>query len=426
MIEVKTKIEEAFDRLETNNVSSASFHAKRKSALAQFLENGFPRKKHEEYRYLNLSELSVNSFEIAPKPESADFDIDDFLIPSLTSNVLVFVDGYYDENRSSIIDEGAFTIGTLQDLDEETTRDYFANYDFSEYNPFSTLNIAFAKQGAYIDVPKNQIVEHPIQLININTGVSWVQPFHLIILEENAQAKVIENYFSLADTGIDNTFLRIVAKEKAVLDHYKLQLVGENAKHFGTTHIEQKRHSNCSTHVYNLAGGLVRNNIHIDIEDDRTTANMYGLYVTNGNEVVDNHTLVNHMKPNCESNQLYKGVMDGSSTAVFNGKIFVQRDAQVTNAFQSNRNLLISNDATINTKPQLEIWADDVKCSHGATIGRLSEDEIFYLRSRGIDKEKATSMLTYAFAAEVLTYITIPELRDFLEEGVAQKLGFER
>lgn len=405
---------------------SDSFQQKRQEAFESFLATGFPKKKHEEYRYLNLSHCKTDDFVLAEQPDVSGLDISQFLVPNLKSNVLVFVDGFYQENLSSIIDEGAFTIGTLQDLEEDTIDEFFGNYDFADYNPFSTLNLAFAQQGAYIDVPKGQIVDHPIQLLNVNTGVQWVQPFHLIILEENAQAKVIENYFSLSDSGIDNTFLRIVAKPNAVLDHYKLQIVGEKATHIGTTHIEQKKQSVCSTHVYNLGGGLVRNNIHIDIEDDHTTANMYGLYVTDGNEVVDNHTLVNHMKPHCDSNQIYKGIMNGHSKATFNGKIFVQRDAQVTNAYQSNRNLVISNDASINTKPQLEIWADDVKCSHGATIGKLSKDEIFYLKSRGIKEEKAISMLTYAFAADVLTYITIPELREFLEEGVAAKMNYER
>ncbi len=420
-------IDEQFKRVqeELSKYTKGEILTKRQQAFDQFKTHGFPGKKHEEYRYLNLSDLSVEEFKIAqPFKQVNELPLADFAVPYLESNLIVFVDGYYSEEHSHIMDKRFVSVGNLSTMEADVVHDYFANYNLVDYNPFATLNIAFAQHGAYVHIPKNAIVEHPIQLIHINTGVEWVQPNHLFLVEENAQVRLIESHFSLSDTGIDNTFLRIVAKKNAVVDHYKIQALGSEAKHFGTTHIEQKRHSNCTTSVYNLGGGLVRNNIHIDIEDDHTEANMFGLYVTDNNDVVDNHTLVNHMKPHCVSNQLYKGVLSGQSTAVFNGKIFVQREAQVTNAFQSNRNIVLSDEATINTKPQLEIWADDVKCSHGATIGKLSPNEIFYLRARGIDEEKAKSMLTYAFAGEVMTSIKIPELRTFLEEGVAAKLGF--
>ncbi len=423
MNDLKAKFDQLQDSLEQKHFGELL--EKRKQALQQFQEHGLPNRKHEEYRYLILSDLSISDFKLASRYSQEDeLPVSDFAIPYLDTNLVVFIDGHYSAFHSNILDKHAISVGNLLDMEASVVHDYFANYNFVDYNPFATLNIAFAQEGAYIHVKKSSLVEHPIQLLHINTGNDWVQPNHLVLVDENAQVSLIESHFSLTTTGIDNSFLRIVAKENAIVDHYKIQALGDQAKHFGTTHIEQKRHSNCSTHVYNLGGGLVRNNIHIDIEDDHTEANMYGLYVTDDQEVVDNHTLVNHMKPNCVSNQLYKGVMSGSSTAIFNGKIFVQRNAQVTNAFQSNRNILLSDDASINTKPQLEIWADDVKCSHGATIGKLSSDEIFYLRARGIKEEKAKSMLTYAFAGEVLTYIKIPELRQFLEEGVAAKLGF--
>ena len=408
-----------------NGSAKTPFHQKRLEAFKAFERVGFPHQKHEEYRYLNLNEVKNSPFVLPTQQQSETVNASDYFVPKLKANTLVFIDGFYDAEQSSIIDKEGITIQTIDETPNSELENHFGEYHFEEKNPFAALNIAFAKQGFYIRIAKGKVVELPIQIVNINTGQNWVQPHHLLIAEENSQVRVIENYFSTTDIGIDNTFLRIIAHKNAIVDHYKLQALGENANHFGTTHIQQDAKSNCTTHVYNLSGGLIRNNIRIDIEEEHTEANMYGLYVPSGNEVVDNHTVVNHKVSHCESNQLYKGVMNGNSNAIFNGKIYVQRDAQQTNAFQSNRNILNSDNATVNTKPQLEIWADDVKCSHGATIGQLNEDEIFYLQARGINKDKAESMLTYAFAGEVLTYIKIPELRNFLQDGVAAKLGFE-
>lgn len=423
----KTAIASEFEALEQslNGSAKSVLHRKRKEAANAFEVAGFPHKKHEEYRYLNLSEVKNTDFKIPTQPDFNSVQASDYAVPNLNANQLVFIDGYYSAQQSNIIDQDDFTITSLNEAQEEVLTNHFGEYNFAKYNPFSALNIAFALQGVFIQIHKNTVVEHPIQIIHINTGKEWVQPHHLIVVEENAQVKLIESYFCSSESGLDNTFLRIIAKKSSLVEHYKLQALGENANHIGTTHIQQYGKSVSKSYVFNLSGGLVRNNIRIDIEEENTEANMYGIYVPNGKEVVDNHTLVNHKVSNCVSNQLYKGVVNGQSKAIFNGKIYVQRDAQHTNAFQSNRNIQNSDNATINTKPQLEIWADDVKCSHGATIGKLNQDELFYLQSRGIEREKAKSMLTYAFVGEIFTYITIPELRKFVEEGVAMKLGFE-
>lgn len=420
------QIVEQFQQFETQlqEKTNPVLHQIRKNAIEAFQKSGFPAKKHEEYRYIDLDTIKEATFTLPKGTNTEDLPVDEFKIPNLESNVLVFIDGVYSEQHSERIDDNV-QISSINDAPIEILEAEFKNYGYADYNPFATLNIAFANEGAFIHIPKGKVVEHPIQIISINTGVNFVQPHHLLLAEENAQVKVIENYFSLTDEGIDNTFFKIIAKPSSIVEHYKMQVIGEDANHFGTTFIKQYSKSVCTTHVYNLGGGLVRNNVRIDIEDEHTEANMYGLYMLDDQDVADNHTLVNHKKSNCVSNQLYKGIMNGQSRAVFNGKIFVQRNAQNTNAFQSNNNIVLSDDASINTKPQLEIWADDVRCSHGATIGKLSPDEIFYLKARGIKEEKAKAMLTYAFAGEVLTYITIPQFRAFLQEGVAQKLGFE-
>lgn len=406
-----------------NGISKTPFHQQRQEAMQRFERVGFPHKKHEEYRYLSLDTLEPFSI-TTPQIHTNISEIEPFLIPELKSNIVVIVDGIFEEKLSTIIDTNV-QVYPLLSTPQNLLDTYFGQYHLEQSNPFASLNTAFAKDGACIYVPKSSVVEHPIQLIHINTGKSWVQPHHLIIAEENAQVKVIESYFSLTNRGLDNTFTKIVAQKHSIVEHYKIQVIEEEAMQIGHTYIQQYAQSVCTSHVYSLKGKLLRNNIHIDIEEEHAQANMYGVYLTDNNEVFDNHTLVNHKVAHCESNQLYKGVMNGASTAVFNGKIFVQRDAQVTNAFQSNRNIVLSEEATINTKPQLEIWADDVKCSHGCTIGKLNKDEIFYLKSRGINEEKAKAMLTYAFANEVLTSCTIPALRSFIELGISAKLGFE-
>ncbi len=411
--------------LSLNGTRHSAIHVERQKAFKSLKKFGLPHKKHEEYRYLDLSGVT-KSFKPAIKPQLEKVKVADFLVPKLKANVLVFIDGFFDPLRSSILDEGDFTIMSLKDSPEDLVEEYFGHYEWTKFNPFASLNISFAQQGGFVHIPKGKHIEHPVLLLNLNSGTNlWSQPHHIVVADDHTEVKIIEAYYGLNNGGIDNTFIRIFADENAIVDHYKIQAVGPDAYHFGTTHIMQEKEAVVSTSVYNLGGGLVRNNIHIELDDERTESNMYGLYVAANSDVIDNHTLVDHKHPNCESNELYKGIITDTGQGVFNGKIFVQRDAQQTNAFQSNRNLLLSDDATIYTKPQLEIWADDVKCSHGATIGKLNEDELFYLRARGIHKQKARQMLTYAFANEVLNTIKIPELKSFISEGVAAKLGLE-
>jgi len=427
MMTALEQVEQAYSNFqnEVQSTSHTSIKEKRQAAFADFLEVGFPHSKHEEYRYLNIPSVLNNGFARASKPEFSDIQALEYLIPDMKANVLTFIDGYYSADQSNIIDQGSFTIDNIENAPLELLQEHFGHYSFADYNPFATLNISFAKQGGFVHVAKGARVEHPIYFLNINSGSDkWVQPHHLVIADAGSQVKVIEAYFSEKNSGVDNTFLRIIAAQDSIVDHYKIQALSQDSLSFGTTHIKQLKNSVCSTYVFNLQGGFVRNNIHIELDSDHVVSNMYGLYTVSGDEKVDNHTLVDHKFPDCESNELYKGIMTDNAEATFNGKIFVQEDAQRTNAFQSNRNLLLSPTATINTKPQLEIWADDVKCSHGATIGKLNKDELFYLKSRGISEEKATSMLTYAFAREVINLINIPSLRSFVDEAVAHKLGF--
>ena len=272
---------------------------------------------------------------------------------------------------------------------------------------------------------KIPLLETPIHIIHISSANqnTIINSRNLIVVESNAQAKIVESYETVDSNAkvFNNALTEIVVEENAIVDHYKIQ----DEKGFGyllsTTQAIQKKESVFSTNTFTLSGSLVRNNLTIVLDGEYIESHLNGLYLTNGNQVVDNHTLVDHQKPNCNSNELYKGIIEDKSSATFNGKIYVRKDAQKTNAFQSNKNILLSDDGTINTKPQLEIYADDVKCSHGTSTGKLDADKIFYLRARGLSEASAKKLLMHAFASEVVDTIKIAALREYVEEKISKR-----
>jgi Fe-S cluster assembly protein SufD len=259
------------------------------------------------------------------------------------------------------------------------------------------------------------------------TSNSFSQPRNLIIAEENSQVSVIENFVTLGEQeSLINIVTEIVVEKRAIVNHYKIQGETTSNFHVGTTQVLQKENSNFANTTITMGGGIIRNNLNIEMDGEHIESYMNGLFMLNGKSHVDNHTVVDHQKPNGYSNELYKGILDDNSTGVFNGKIYVREDAQKTNAFQTNNNIILSDKATVDTKPQLEIWADDVKCSHGATVGALDEEPLFYLRSRGIPKDKARGLLMFAFATDLLDRIKIEPLRKHVEELIAERLGYEQ
>lgn len=291
----------------------------------------------------------------------------------------------------------------------------------------TSLNTAFSYEGAYIHIPKNKLVEKPIQIIHFSTGneaASMLQPRNLIIVDENSHVQIIERHQSLTDNPVlTNSVTEIFANKRAIVDYYKVQNDNQNASLIDNTFINQRRESICSVHTFSFGGKLTRNNLKFYQNGERINSILKGITIIGNKQHVDHSTLVKHIEPNCESHQDYKGIFEDNSVGVFNGKVIVEKEAQKTNAFQASNNILLNDRATINAKPQLEIFADDVKCSHGCTIGQLDENALFYLRTRGIPKKEAKALLMYAFTNNVLESVKIPELKQRIHKIIATKLG---
>jgi Fe-S cluster assembly protein SufD len=291
----------------------------------------------------------------------------------------------------------------------------------------SSLNTAFSSEGAYIHIPKNKLVQKPIQIIHFSTGnetALMLQPRNLIIVDENSHVQIIERHQSLTDNPVlTNCVTEVFANKRAIVDYYKIQNDNENASLIDNTFINQKQESVASVHTFSFGGNLTRNNLNFFQKGERIDSTLKGVTIIGDKQHVDHYTLVHHIEPNCESHQDYKGIFGDSATGVFNGRVIVNKEAQKTNAYQANNNILISDKASINTKPQLEIFADDVKCSHGCTIGQLDENAMFYMRTRGIPEKEAKALLMYAFSNNVLSSVKIPEIKQRITKIIASKLG---
>jgi Fe-S cluster assembly protein SufD len=291
----------------------------------------------------------------------------------------------------------------------------------------TSLNTAFSREGAFINIPKGKVVNKPIQIIHFATGTEaalMLQPRNLVVVGENAHVQIIERHQSLTENPVlTNSVTEIYANKNSIVDYYKIQNDHQAASLIDNTYISQKRNSHASVHTFSLGGNLTRNNLNFYHAEERIESTLKGVTIIGNNQHVDHCTLVHHAQPNCESHQDYKGIFADRSTGVFNGKIIVDKIAQKTDAFQQNNNILIDDKASINSKPQLEIFADDVKCSHGCTIGQLDEEALFYLRSRGIPAKEARALLMYAFANNVLESVKIPELKTRITKQIAMKLG---
>jgi len=398
----------------------------RDKAMESFYEQGIPNRKHEEYKYTRVDLMLKEEFNFSTNKNSKDELIEPLKFLK-DAYVVIIENGIFIEGLSNLqnLPEG-LTICSLVDAvtsNSPVFEKHYAQYADVKSDPFIALNTAMTKDGVFIHVAKNAIIEKPIHIIHVSTAFenTIIHPRNLIVVDENAQAKIIESYETVDSTAkiFSNALTEIVVDKHAIVDHYKIQDENELGYLMNTTQIIQQKQSVFSTHTFTLSGSLVRNNLTLVLDDEHIESHLNGLYLTTENQVVDNHTVVDHRKPNCNSNELYKGIIDGKSTATFNGKIFVRKDAQKTNAFQSNKNILLSEAGTINTKPQLEIYADDVKCSHGSTTGKLDADRIFYLRARGLSTESAKKLLMHAFASEVVNTIKIEALREYIEEKIS-------
>ena len=419
------------NELRMNGVSKTALHQTRREAILNFEKLGFPTVKHEEWKYSNVSQLVKQTFDFNAKTDFNQTDVATLDIPNLEGNVLYFVNGIYNPELSVIVSAAdTLKIANFEEAAKEQPElleAYFAKYANHQNEAFTALNTAFAHSGVVIQVPDNKIVEEPVIIrfiTDARTANVASQPRNLIVVGKNAEVKIAESYRTLGEyAGFINTVTEIVLGENANVQHYKVQNETQKSYHIGTTQVSQANKSHFYSVTVTINGGFVRNNLNIVLDGQYCEAFMYGLYFPNGKQHVDNHTLVDHAQPNSYSNELYKGILKDQSTGVFNGKIFVRPDAQKTNAYQSCRNVVLSDEASMNTKPQLEIYADDVKCSHGTTTGKLNDEAIFYMRSRGIPLAQAQTLLMYAFCEDVISQIKIEAIRDYLSEMIAQKLA---
>lgn len=427
--DLKTNLLSTYKTLESkfNGKKSAVVAERRKAAIGNFEKLGFPTLKNEEWKYTNISSALKKDFLIDAPSSVSKSDIENFLYKGLDANILVFVNGHFSEELSEISSPASSAIvKPFAEADPELLEKYFGK-ELSANDGFTYLNTAFAQSGSFIKIPKGKSADKPFLLYFISDARVqnvFSQPRNLFVAEENSKVKIIESYHTLGEhSGFNNTVTEIILHKDARVEYYKIQNESSNSYHVGSTQVQQEGKSVFSGTTVSLGGSITRNNMNIVLNAEYSEATMYGLSLINGTQHVDNHTIADHAKPNCFSNELYKAILDQKSSGVFNGKIFVKQDAQKTNAFQSNKNILLSKDASMNTKPQLEIFADDVKCSHGATIGQLDEEPLFYLRSRGIGEEKAKALLVTAFAQDIIDHIKIEPLKESLLTVISQRLG---
>ena len=420
-------------KAEFQSVDKSTLSKIKQTAWNSFENLGFPSVKNEEFKYTNFIPAVKTNFSLQAKGNITGDDLKALEIVAETSNVLVFVNGAFQKSLSHIVTPSTEAmITTLAEAynnasEKANIDEHLAKYTNNVADGFTALSTATANDGVYIRVPSNKIVKAPIVLYFISDTRNediFAQARNLFLFEQNSQATVVESFHTLGNkASFNNVVSEISIATDAIIDYYKIQNESEKAYHVGTTQVHQKEKSTFNAVTVTLNGAIVRNNLNAVLDGEHIESNLFGLFVPAGSTHIDNHTIVDHAKPNCNSKELYKGVLDGKSTGVFNGKIFVRKDAQKTNAFQSNKSILLSDEATINTKPQLEIWADDVKCSHGATSGQLDPESLFYLRSRGLSERSAKALLVYAFASDVIANIKIESLKANLEHQIAEKLA---
>lgn len=407
-------------------------HEIRREALKRFENQGFPTKRDEEWKYTNLKPILKNDFRLLPKSdEDIEFkDVKRFFLNDVDSYKLVFINGVFSSWLSETTHQNwdVCTFGSALKKYRDVLDEYFSEAT-PKNHPLVDINTAFSKEGAFIRIPKNKVVDKPIQMIFLNTNSAseiMVQPRNLIVVEEGAQVEIVERHQNLTDNAVfTNSVTEIFAKANSVVDLYKIQNDNASATLIDNTFVQQKRDSTVTVGTFSFGGKLIRNNLNFYLTEPNCVANMDGITLIDGNQLVDHHTLADHQAPHCNSNELYKGIFDEKSHGVFNGKVIVHKDAQKTDAFQANNNVLLSDSAQIDTKPQLEIFADDVKCSHGCTVGQLDEDAMFYLQSRGINKKEARAMLMYAFTNDSLERVKISSLKRKLNILIAKKLGVD-
>lgn len=400
------------------------FEDLRNNAQNELKELDFPTSKTEYWKYTRLGKIVNNTYTLG-QPEK--IDITNFLIPNLEAQVLVIINGHIATDLSDFTSVDGVTLTSLSAAKKqgfEGLKKHFNQFTKDKKEIFLALNNAFHTDGIYLEVAKNKIVEKPFHIINITTGNNTIsQSRNLFIDNVGSQVKIIESFINIrGEKNFNNHVTEIFVAENAHLEYNKIQDKKETNFSVATEQVYQEANSNFTINTATFNGALVRNNLNIEVDASNCETNLNGLYLGKNKDHIDNHTVVDHKKPHCNSNEVYKGILNDESTGVFNGKVFVRQDAQITNAFQQNNNILLTDNATVNSKPELEIYADDVKCSHGSTTGQIDEEAIFYLQSRGISKKGALKLMINAFAKDALERISIEALQAYIDNKIEQEL----
>lgn len=407
----------------------------RSSAIERLQTVGLPSTRQEEWKYTNLSPVSKEHYRLDPDRNLTRDDFKPFLICDVASAEIVFVNGRYDEALSncrslpaSVVVKPLRDSWNDQDLQEALEATGKAE---EERHPFASLNTALLNEGVFLSVPDGVVIEKPIAFLFVSSGSSEEErviasPRIVIVAGESSQVRVVETFINVGSSKVlSNPYTQIVARPNSNVDHYRVQQESGEAFHFGLIRAHQERASHVRSHVITTGAAVSRTDLSVVLDGEGADCIANGLYLLNGDQHADHQTLIDHAKPHCTSSELYKGILDDRSRGVFEGKVIVRPDAQKTNASQKNNNLILSRQAVANTTPQLEIYADDVKCAHGSTIGRLDEDSVFYLRSRGISEEDAIEILTWGFASEVVSGIRVGPVLKRLEASILSRLAKE-
>lgn len=404
----------------------------REQGLREFARLGFPSTRDEDWKYTNVRALTRSPFTLAGETSAGlvEDDLQPFLISDLQARRLVFVNGRFAPQLSQRgqLPDGVHIESLARVLESrpEALENQLGGCANPAANGFSALNAAYFNDGAVIRIPEGVRMEDPIHVVYVSTVQSEDRAYHLrnhFALARGAQAEVIEHYVSMGDgVYLNNAVTEVQMESGSALDHYKLQEESQSGFHVAALDVRQKADSRFASYSVSVGGALVRNDINAALEAERAECDLMGLYVAGGKQHVDFHTRVDHLKPEGRSREFYRGVLSGRARAVFNGKACVHPDAQKTDAQQSNKNLLLSRDAEVDTKPELEIYADDVSCTHGATVGQLDETMLFYLRSRGVPEEAARGMLTYGFAHDIVERMGLKPIRRRIERSLTRAL----
>jgi Fe-S cluster assembly protein SufD len=424
---------DAFERRFEASKGAAWLSKLRRSAIEKFAELGFPSTRLEEWRYTNVAPIAGLRFESASRngatPDPEKLLASAFADPAQSR--VVFIDGRYSALHSRLTElPPGVRVQSLWEIlgqNGDLISPWLGRYAAYQDQSFVALNTAFMEDGAVILIPEGCHLEDPIQVIFAATGGKRplaLHPRNLIVCGQQSEAKIVETYVGLdSNVYFNNPVSEISAAPGSILEHYRVQREGAGAFHVGTLAARLERDSNLASYQITLGGALVRNDLQVVLGGEGCECTLNGLYLTEDDQHIDNHTEIDHARPRCASRELYKGILRGRARGVFNGKIIVRDGAQKTDARQTNKNLLLSDNAVVNSKPQLEIHADDVKCSHGSTIGQLDRDALFYLRARGIGAEEARRLLSYGFAADILNRIRMPSLRARLEDYLLTQFG---